>query len=384
MDTEHPVVADAGEAGWWQISARPDIAALAVATWGLWIYFSAIEERVTTRAVAASLLFYAAWSFKQTTVTVFIACCLTLLFGPRWIRGFFWLCAPFAISVALTFLIGGRNYFLNTVYAPSVNSFSISAGVSEIARALMDSPFIWLGGALGATALLSGRLKVDGGEPMALPVSRMLLIGYGLAVLADCCRICRLGSARNTHFEAFLCSAALTSVLIGTILYNCCGQQSHNLWIVLLLSGLAINMVIVGTKLLPSTRFGRITLASREEFASRLELANQMRSLPAPVFIRVGILTLPWIANEDRYPAVMDDVLFYQAVTRRGDVQQYPIATLVMSHHFRSLLVTQQDPVFRWALEAGCTMTPSRKFHEWSLSYVDCRDGDRRAHPEGQ
>ncbi len=120
---------------------------------------------------------------------------------------------------------------------------------------------------------------------------------------------------------------------------------------------------------------GRLTLANRSEYSSRMELTKSVGSLPAPVFIREGILSLPWHANRNHYPAVMDDFLFYRPAVRRGALTEYPIKLLVTSHHFRSLLVDKQDPA-RWALQTGCELSSSQDFSKWSLTRVNCSSNE--------
>jgi hypothetical protein len=376
------VWADSGEAGWWQVSVRPDFAALAAATWAFWFFAGAIKGGRCRLALAASFLFYAAWSFKQTTVLLFLACCLVVLLVQRWMVGFAALTIPFGALVAVTFAVGGHDYYLNTIYAPSINAFVASDGLREIAKAIVASPFIWTGGVVGASALIYGRVEIGGTGPLSSPVTLALLLGYLLSVLGDCVGICRSGSVRNTLFEAFLVSAILTSIVVSYALMN--GMPSFRGGILnkLLIVAALANVMILGGRLCSLPGLGRLKLASPDEFSSRLSLANSMGNLPAPVFIREGILSLPWYANKNQYPAVMDDFLFYQAALRRGALTEYPIQQLITSHHFRTLLVEKEDPALSWALNAGCALSSSQEFSKWSLTQIDCKGGEAEGAPE--
>jgi len=373
------VWADSGEAGWWQVSVRPDVAALTAATWAFWFCVGAMTNRKPRLALAASLLFYTAWSFKQTTVLLFIACCLIVLLVQRWVVGFAALTIPFGVLVAVTFVVGGHNYYLNTIYAPSINAFVASGGLTEIATAILASPFIWIGGGVGAAALISHRIEIGGMGPLASPVSLVLLLGYFLSALGDCIGICRMGSARNTLFEAFLVSAILTSIVVSDALTSGAPSFRCQMWNKLLLMAALANVMVLGGRLCSLPGFGRLTLANRYQFSFRLRLANSMENLSAPVFIRDGILSLPWYANRNHYPAIMDDFLFYQAALHHGDLTEDPIKLLVDSHHFRALLVAKQDPALSWALDAGCTLSSSQGLSTWSLTQIDCAD---RTEPE--
>ena len=366
------VWADSGEAGWWQVSVRPDFAALAAVTWAFWFWVEAVKEGRSRLALSASLLFYAAWSFKQTTVLLFVACCLIVLLVQRWMAGFAALAIPFGVLVGAAFVVGGHDYYLNTIYAPSINGFVVSSGMAEIARAILASPFLWLGGMVGFSALLTGKVSTGRGGSLRSPITQALLLGYLLCALGDCIGICRLGSARNTLLEAFLVSAILACIVLADVLASGDASSRNSLRNTVLLIAAIANALVLGGRLVSLPGLGRLTVASSVDFSSRLALTKSMDNLPAPVFIREGILSLPWYANKNHYPAVMDDYLFYQAALQRGDLKEYPIKVLIASHHFRSLLVTKQDPALGWALEAGCRMNASQTFSEWSLTRIDC------------
>ena len=367
--------ADAGEAGWWQLSIRPDFAALAMATWALWIFLRAYERKQATLVLLSSLLFYTAWSFKQSTILIFAASCIVLLLWRRWTRGFCALAFPFATLVALTFYLGGHNYVLNTVYAPSINAFILSDGVRETGRAILASPFIWLAGAIGAASLLLGQCRIAKDDNSSSFILHFLLVSYAITVIADFVGICRQGSARNTLFEAFLVSGILAALVTADVFSGGPPLIQKRIWGRLLFGIAFSNALLLLIRLGPFTSFGRLTLASHHDFATRLKLTSEIQQLPAPVFVREGMLSLPWIANRNQYPAVMDDVLFYEAAMKHGALIEYPIKTLVTAHHFRTLLVGKEDRALDWALTAGCTLPVLQTFTERSLTRVDCDAG---------
>ena len=364
--------ADAGEAGWWQLSIRPDFAALAVATWALWICLKAYEQKRTTLILLSSLLFYTAWSFKQTTILMFAASCIVLLLWQRWIRGFFALAIPFAGLTALTFMLGGHNYTLNTVYAPSINAFVLSEGVRAIGNAVLASPFIWISGAIGAILLLSGQFRIAKHDVSSTFILRLVLVSYAITVLIDSVGICRQGSSRNTLFEAFLVSGLLTALVTADVFSGKSSFVRKGPWSHLLFLIAFSNVLLLLVRLSPLASFGKLTLASHHDFVTRLELKAEIQQLPAPVFVREGMLSLPWIANRNQYPAVMDDILFYEAAMKHGKMAEYPIKTLLVAHHFRTLLVGKGDPTLDWAITTGCTLPALQEFTQWSLMRVDC------------
>ena len=62
---------------WWTLSIRPDIPALALVMIGLLLL---ARLKTDTGALGAAVFFYLAWSFKQSTILIAVACMFTCCF----------------------------------------------------------------------------------------------------------------------------------------------------------------------------------------------------------------------------------------------------------------------------------------------------------------
>jgi Dolichyl-phosphate-mannose-protein mannosyltransferase len=70
--------------GFWSITVRPDIGALAFEAAGFYLVLRHLREPKLRLIVAAAILFYMAWAFKQTSVTMLTGSALALAFSRRW------------------------------------------------------------------------------------------------------------------------------------------------------------------------------------------------------------------------------------------------------------------------------------------------------------
>jgi cytochrome c oxidase subunit IV len=89
----------------WAVSIRPDMAAVAVVMAALWI----VVRQPRFAFAYAGVLFYLAWSFKQSVILALAGVCIFLLLHKRW-RDLALLAAVFAALVSATLLLGSPEY----------------------------------------------------------------------------------------------------------------------------------------------------------------------------------------------------------------------------------------------------------------------------------
>ena len=70
--------------GFWSITVRPDMGALAFESAGLYVILCYLRRQDLRVIIVAALLFYAAWAFKQSSVTMLTGSVLTLALLKRW------------------------------------------------------------------------------------------------------------------------------------------------------------------------------------------------------------------------------------------------------------------------------------------------------------
>ncbi len=93
-------------AGFWSITVRPDMGALAFEIAGLYVILCYLRKQDLRLIIVAALLFYAAWAFKQSSVTMLTGSVLTLVLLKRW-RAFITLSSIWWFLVIVTLIVGG-------------------------------------------------------------------------------------------------------------------------------------------------------------------------------------------------------------------------------------------------------------------------------------
>ncbi len=140
--------------GFWTMTVRPDMGALAFEALALLAFFS-FDKRSTIRAVlAAAGLAYLAWAFKQSNVGVAGALGFYLLIERRW-RDLFLFSGALIGLWGITLVVGGALYRDSVLFAISDLPFTIDLLISTTKHAVVTTTpatFLFFGLVLGALA----------------------------------------------------------------------------------------------------------------------------------------------------------------------------------------------------------------------------------------
>jgi len=277
--------------GFWIMTARPDVGALAFEIAGIFFLVIHLSRRRLVFALLAGLAFYLAWSFKQTAVTGLVAATLTLLFHRRFAALVF-LLLPWIVLVALTLSLGGRDYHYGVITYHTGFTFFIGQSLEIFFSTLAKVPVLPLIIiVLFADALRSARAgKLD-----ALPPEETLfLFATVTALLFGLITACKDGAADN-YFLPF-------SVWSGLWFFRVLPRLDRSYFSAACLGVTAL--FLGGISLVFLGRAGMI-----DRRASDLPneiLAQELRKFPAPVFVTDTYGDLPWIQPHPPYFVVPD------------------------------------------------------------------------------
>ncbi|MGO9316236.1 MAG: hypothetical protein ACLPXT_15945 [Terracidiphilus sp.] len=303
---------------YWALSIRPDMAAIALVMVALYM----VVRQPRFGFAYAGVLFYLAWSFKQTVVMVFAGVCLFLLFHKRW-RDLTLLVTVFAALVAATLLLGTPEYRFNVLVAPGlVREFSFK-WASQMAPKSMVSNAYWI---LAPIALLfaAGERRIDN-------VLRMFTIVLAVALISGLAGMTKVGSWDNYLLEAFVAGSTLLQIAIFT--------SPGRLVSALVLYGCIIPSIQLAT--LPSGThqhfFGTVGIATAADYEDAVALRDRLAPMTKPIFTTDPMFSLPWISTGNRAPALVIDSLFHDATRDRcqngcveGLLQRGEIPTVVL------------------------------------------------------
>ena len=183
--------------GWFLVSARPDMAAIAFEVTGL-----ALLDRSRNRLgmiVAASVSFGCALAFKQTAIGMLLGACVWLLVERR-ITTIFILMAGVAAAAAIGIATSGPYYFQHVFVAPASSDMGAPAFIE------VWTSIALVGGPVLACALVCGDWRGRRETARQLPLTWPMLTSLVIALP----QLARYGASRNYVIGAFALATGLT------------------------------------------------------------------------------------------------------------------------------------------------------------------------------
>lgn len=244
-----------------------------------------------------------------------------------------------------------------------MSSMSLAKATRTAGLALVPSLFFWAfwvcfsgpGRRLLRTDLRKDDDKETEAALVLLEFVALVAIGMGLVYVS------RAGCERNLLLEAFTASATLSSAMF--IRWISGPGRSRLLAAVALLLILA-TAAMPGLQLLFFNRIGILTLASSKERRLKEVFAQCLQDAPKPLLSDDEMFSLPWLSTGGQYPAYVVSWDLYGAARRRGLVSA-GIDDLIVRHRFGSVLLAENDGLYRQALASGYRYSPPAPCPGW-------------------
>jgi len=351
---------------WWAIAIRPDVCAAVFALAGLRVALPALSPPAPVRLAMASLLFFAAWSFKQSCILSFLGCALSAVLVARNWRAVVWLTLPFAALVAMSLGFGGDVYRFNIITVPALSAWHLGAMLEVLARALPQN--LWIFGFF-PLALLFDASRRKGLAWSTLPaVARTLGLVVLVTVPLGALAFGREGSNKNHIFEGYIASALAAHLVLHRLAWS--EELPRSLSFLGALALVPLVAFPVAQIALPN-RLGRTVLCHRSDAAELETLANAIRRLPKPLYTDDEIFSQPWHSTGNRYPAVVIDPTWYGIAKRERVVSRDFPEKLFVPPRFRSVVQFKGHPEVLHLSARGypCHDLPGRPF---GVEYVAC------------
>lgn len=311
--------------GWWAHTLRPDLWALALETGALAVLLAGYRRRPLGTAALLALLFYGAWSFKQTYVLGLGAALFFLLGRRQWRPAGLLALGSIGLWLA-TFLLLGPDYRAAFLGTATSNVYYPALGFRNLGDMLVRSAPLWL---LAGTLLCRPMRPAEHDRTSLAADARTLgLLGLLVALPLTFAGSCKLGAVSNYYFTAVVMLALLVASLIATT-----GSRR-----------------LVGPGLLLAGALQLLTLLG---YAGQTDLSAQTGRLgaiwrvwqgqPEPRFSSLTNLNLPWL-NAGSPPLV----LAFNYNLERADGRTFEsggLGGLIDAGYFQTLLLpldTQQ------------------------------------------
>ena len=339
----------------WSFAIRPDTGAIVFDLAGILLVLQALGGRGGRRLTAAGVLFFIAWGFKQTQIVIVSATVAYLLVWRRSWRDAARVGVPFTIGVIASLALGGAVYRQNIIAAPALSPLvPLNAWFAVRTIALPDALFWAL--AAGAMPLLFGspehaserslqRFGVDVSYPLLLTLA---------AAAAALPMLAKAGSAINHAIELKACAGLVAAAALGARSAAApLPPRRARVFDAVVFAAAALMIGSTVSRLraeYPSLAAGA---AGRDAaIPLRQRAAARIAELPPPVYADDELYALPWIANADRYPAVLPDFQVYHAAMDAG-VLSDTVEAMVSRRAFASVAVADTSPVLALAAASG-------------------------------
>jgi hypothetical protein len=341
---------------WFAMAVRADVASFVLALAGLLVYARWRQTRLWAGCVAAALLFYLAWTFKQSTVGILAGTCLHAFFCGRRKGPALALALSCVGLMATTLWLGGETYRFNLLKVPSLSPIDLHSGrPGYLLQSLVTNGFVWLfpPGCL-VLGLLSWRRAGLRAALAAFSRSQVAVVAFPSVTAVTWCvfALFREGASKNTLLEGYLCLGICSLVLLIDLLGRL-GESDGGRKAALCGFGILAMAVFPVAQLVFPDRLGNLTIDSPAEHEKAVALAAYVDRLPRPVLVEDGFLAQPWHATNGRYPAYVPDVPWYRMAKAKGWMADGGLEKLVRQQAFTCLLLKHDLVSPKVAREAG-------------------------------
>jgi hypothetical protein len=262
------------QVGYSSISVRPDIGALAFECAGLYAILRYVSKPSARVLIAAALLFYVAWAFKQTQVTMLTGSVLALLLLKRW-RAFLALSSIWWLLVIATLILGGPAYRESILFSQRHLPMLLGSGLANAHQAGLRNLFFPLCTAaiLGISWRSARSIAV---RPPDTVVIATLLFSICFALVTSC-----ITGAGSAYF--------LPAGWIAMLGMSLKSEQVSSRWI---LTGLVVCSLVMAVG---AARASREPGDYRHQDSVHRAVAEKLSHLPGPAFVAEEYSNLPWV-----------------------------------------------------------------------------------------
>jgi hypothetical protein len=299
----------------------------------------------------SSASFFAAWTFKQSTVWTLAGLVIALGIA-REARAALIVALPCGALMAASLAWGGELYRFNLLTAPAVSGFSRALLRDVLSRAIPQN--VWVFGGFWLLILAPGwglRVAWQRLEPSRRELAIVVLVSVTFGVLA----LGREGSNKNHLLEGYVASALASWVALVALSRN----ETVRAWVPGVTVALLVPLALMPWFQLVSPNAGRIVLCTEDDARELASLSEAVARLPKPLYSSdEEVHALPWHSSDNRYPALVLDGTWFSIAHRVGLLgQRFPFDVLA-SGRFKSALFRAKHPHLKALKRDGVPCAP--------------------------
>ena len=285
--------------GYWSITVRPDIWAVALETAALFYFLRYRQSNEIIAAVLFAVFCYLAWGFKQNHVGLLLGVCLFLLFNRQW-RSFLIVASVSWLLYAATFLALNGDYIFLMFLSQSKMSMDWQRAAQLWLLAVSKAAFILV--PLFLILPLVIRWRQHPAFSSGNGHVRLLATIFATTLSAMLIFSAKLGASENYFIGPTVFGAFLLFSLWDTLKEATWPSVAVSLGAAVTIAGIA------------AVFFGiRGNADSTASHASIIATKACLSDLPRPVFANNGFADLPWI-NPSRPSFVLASTYYYKDI----------------------------------------------------------------------
>jgi hypothetical protein len=354
--------------GWWSLTVRPDVPAVVCALVGLVLVLRGGERLSLGRALAAGVLFFLAWSFKQTSVGILAGTLLALMIQRDW-RGLVVSAGTVAVGVAVVLLLADRAYYVNLLEAPALAPLEFrQLGVILFWFLITWGPLLLVGPIVWLALPAAERRTVM----RSRPIFRLTVV-LGVTLVLNLAAARRPGSSCNYFFETWLVGMGLTGLILreAANLQEPFASPRHRLLVV---GGTGHILAFAGLCLLPLFQPLDKEEGSPLDFMVRLprapftaELLEAVQTSPRPIFCDDSFLVRQALGSESGDVPVIDHTVYWDA-RRAGKLSRPDVVERIKAREYANLwLYARNSEWEQFVRQAGyIPANENGVFRQWS------------------
>jgi hypothetical protein len=263
--------------GFLSLSVRPDIGALACEAAGLYLVLWYLRESKIRLIILAALLFYAAWVFKQTSVTMLSGSALTLLLLRRW-RAFAALSGVWWLLTLVTLVAGGPAYRESILFSEGHFPMFARMGYGNAWIAGERNPFL-LPGLVVILFFASRTLRQVSSRPIEAAATAVALFSFCFTLIT---------SSKFGASSYYYMPAAWATMLAVALKWEQINSRPA-----------MVCLVVCSWLLIGGITRGHTFYGDDYRYTDSIHrtVAEKLSHLPGPAFVTEYYSNLPWVQH---------------------------------------------------------------------------------------
>ncbi len=313
-------------AGFWLITGRPDLGAVAFELCGLYYFLRFIDQSNPRYLISGILFCFLAWTFKQTSVGCITGFCIYLIYLRQW-KNLMIACATTWSLYLLSAVIGGKQYIHWVYQSQSELPFYLETTFVLLKSALLKMPFM---------ALLPLTLFLFCWRPARKNDLSTLLVLTFVGVIAFIFSLItspKLGSA-----DYYFLFSSISLSLAGVFLYEQSEIASRWKPILLILPALLIGLgcisVLAGK---------RGALHQQAAHFEHLQMKEKLATQMGPAFISARSMNLPWIQPQSPHFVLAYTYPEFTSPGKEASLNHGGVRGLIQDGYFSTIVIHKRD-----------------------------------------